>query len=117
MKVKASSLIESLVAIVIITIVFSLSLAIFNQLIASNYLLQKANAQAEVAIWFRQMKLKSGIVQNQLIKVSGKNLTLEINIIPQNQFEKGIVVQITTKTHDGKIVDQQKKVIFPDEES
>lgn len=108
-RLKASSIIEVSVAMVITSIALSCSLLLFQRISESSYSLQELKAE-QILI----NKIEHTIRTKNLISFTETvdGLTVEQKITTYPQQKDLLIIHLTVRRHDGKPMAQLKRLVY-----
>ncbi len=109
-KLKAFTVIESIVSLMLISIVFGASLLLFNQAAMNNYAVQEAKMLADATI--RNTEMQALNFNQELIRKGDYEVKLQLEDYRELKGLKKLTVQVVK---GGKILYSTHKLIVIDE--
>jgi hypothetical protein len=108
-KVKASSLIEVIVALIIITLIFSFAMTIYLNVQRANFNSLKLTCQMRMSEVF-SVSVKTNSYQNR--EVSYDELVVHQEVRPHSQSANLLIVTLEGRDPNGKIIAEQKHLVY-----
>src|ERR1041385_5013418 len=113
MKLKASTLIESIVALTIISIVFAISIIIFMSVTNAGYLNQKIIAHQIIQSMISETKSQKKYFEESLSRYD-----IQFFKTVETVNEKGLIkLSIRSVDKNGKLLEEYNEYIISDEEN
>jgi len=106
-KLKASTLLEVIIAMVIILVIFSLAVGVYNNVLSASPSIKKQQAQA----------ITEGMITRSINEenwndeqTNQEGITLEKKVVPYASYPDLVVITITATT-EGKVLNQSRQVV------
>ena len=108
-KVQASSLIEVLIAMVILSIVMSIGIGTFHNVTSSNSLVQKQEAAHLLDSIFLQTKQTVRLIDEQ---IETANFTIQKEVVPYSKEADLHLLKLQVLDKEGKLIANKNELIY-----
>lgn len=111
MRLRASTLIESILSLTLISIAFSASLVVFTSITRSGNIHQKMRAHQGIQSIILETRSQHKYV-DETIKLSGLEFKKKVEVVSENGL---IWLRLQASDKDGRIVEEQNVYLVDDE--
>ncbi len=115
LKATASTLVETLVAILMITVVFGISLGIYDQVLLSNQSNRKERALIAIDKVLQEIKRSPVEYRNKVSVLPDEGFDLKIDVTQASNFSGVLLVTIKAVDPEEKLI-TKRIVVLADEE-
>lgn len=106
-KVKASTLLEVIIAMVVIMIIFVIATGIYTNIIKSSPSIKQQQGRALALGIVQQSKLEQDWVEKSILVDS---ITLQKEVVPYLDYQDLLLITVTAKEH-GKEISRVKQIV------
>jgi hypothetical protein len=112
-RVKASTLIETIFAMLVIMLSFSIAITIFSRLITNNTSNQQLKANSIIGSEIETIKRSKSFFDQR--KIVENNWTLSISFELFENSSDRLVLTAVVQDSTSKVIDQQKEIVYLEE--